>query len=170
MNFNFLAVFVAALIPMILGFVWYHPKVFGTVWMNVNGFKQEDLKKGTNMPLIFGVSFVLSLLLAFDMNFITVHQTHIYSALMDMTDQAAIENPDTELGAYYADIMAKFGNNFRTFKHGALHGFLASIFFMLPILGTNALFERKGWKYILVNAGYWTVCLMIMGGIVCGWV
>ncbi|MEZ4929914.1 MAG: DUF1761 domain-containing protein [Chitinophagales bacterium] len=169
MNFNFLAVFVAALIPMVFGFIWYHPKVLGTVWMKANNFKEDDLKGG-NMAIIFGISFILSLLLAFYMNFITIHQTHIYSALMDMANVEAIENINTEVGADYANMMAKYGHNFRTFKHGALHGFLASIFFMLPILGTNALFERKGWKYIAVNAGYWTVCLMIMGGIVCAWV
>ena len=56
---------------------------------------------------------------------------------------------------------------FRTFKHGALHGTMAGIFIALPILGTNALFERKGWKYILINTGYWTVTLAIMGGIIC---
>lgn len=169
MNFNFIAIFVAALIPMVLGFIWYHPKILGTVWMNANGFKEEDLKGG-NMTLIFGISFILSLLLAFNMNFITIHQTHIYSALMDMANVEAIDDITTSLGADYASIMEKYGNNFRTFKHGMLHGFLASIFFMLPILGTNALFERKGWKYIAVNAGYWTICLILMGGIVCAWI
>ena len=33
--------------------------------------------------------------------------------------------------------------------------------------GTNALFERKGFRYIAVNAGYWILTLMIMGGIIC---
>jgi hypothetical protein len=36
-------------------------------------------------------------------------------------------------------------------------------------MATNALFERKGYKYVLVNAGYWIVCLGIMGGIVAAW-
>ena len=66
--------------------------------------------------------------------------------------------------------MDDYGNDFRTFKHGALHGLLAGIFLVLPIMGTNGLFERKSWKYILINVGYWTVALTIMGAIVCGWV
>ena len=66
--------------------------------------------------------------------------------------------------------MAKYGNNFRTFSHGAVHGVLAGLFFVLPVMGTNAMFERKGFKYIAINVGYWIVTLAIMSGIVCGWV
>jgi len=39
----------------------------------------------------------------------------------------------------------------------------------LPIIGTNALFERKSAKYIFINAGYWIVTLGVMGAIICGW-
>jgi hypothetical protein len=38
---------------------------------------------------------------------------------------------------------------------------------MLPILATNALFERKGFKYIAINAAYWIITLAVMGGIIC---
>lgn len=34
---NFVAIIVAALVPMIIGFIWYHPKVFGNTWMQVAG-------------------------------------------------------------------------------------------------------------------------------------
>jgi hypothetical protein len=61
------------------------------------------------------------------------------------------------------------GNDFRTFKHGALHGFFSGLFIALPILGTNALFEQKGWKYILINVGCWTITLALMGGLLYAW-
>ena len=70
----------------------------------------------------------------------------------------------------YEAFMADYGNAFRTYKHGALHGILAGIFVALPIIGTNALFERKRAKYILINSGYWIVTMGIMGAIICGWV
>ena len=168
MHFNFIAIFVAAVIPMALGFVWYHPKVMGTAWMNACGFTESDLQGG-NMALIFGVSFILSLLLAFEMNFVTIHQYHVYSAMMDSANPTALDDPTTEVAVYYADFMSKFGTNYRTFKHGAFHGLLTGIFFILPVLGTNALFEKKGWKYIGINVSYWTICISIMGGIVCAW-
>ena len=55
---NLLAIVIAALIPMFMGFIYYHPKVFGKVWMDSLGLKEEDLKKG-NMGVIMGVSLVM---------------------------------------------------------------------------------------------------------------
>lgn len=69
----------------------------------------------------------------------------------------------------YAAFLADYGNEFRTFKHGALHGFMSGLFLALPITAINGLFEQKSWKYILVNAGYWIVSMTIMGAIICGW-
>ena len=76
---NPIAIVVAAVSAMVVGFVWYNPKVFGNAWMTAAGITEAQIK------------------------------------------------------------------------------------------GTNALFERKGAMYILINAGYWIVTLGIMGGIVCGW-
>ncbi len=54
--------------------------------------------------------------------------------------------------------------------HGAFHGALVGGLFMaLPVLTTNALFEQKNFKYIAINAGYWIICLGLMGGIVAAW-
>ena len=58
---------------------------------------------------------------------------------------------------------------FHTFKHGAFHGALLAVFIGLPLLGTNALYEQRSWKYILINVGYWVVSMAIMGGIVNIW-
>jgi hypothetical protein len=69
----------------------------------------------------------------------------------------------------YAAFLADYGTAYRTFKHGALHGFLTGLFLVLPILGTNALYEKRSFKYTLVTSGFWIVCLMIMGGIICAW-
>ena len=60
---NILAIILAALIPMIVGFIYYHPKVFGKAWMQSLGLTEEDLKKG-NMAVIFGVSLLMSFLLS----------------------------------------------------------------------------------------------------------
>ena len=63
--------------------------------------------------------------------------------------------------------MDAYGNTYRTFKHGALHGFMTGLFFCLPVIGVGALFERRSWKYTLIAGGYWVVTGMIMGGIIC---
>jgi Protein of unknown function (DUF1761) len=63
--------------------------------------------------------------------------------------------------------MAAYGNEFRSFKHGALHGTIAGFMVALPIIGTGAMFEKKGFKYIAINAGYWIVTMALMGGVIC---
>ncbi len=55
---------------------------------------------------------------------------------------------------------------FDTFKHGAAHGAILSVFLVMPIFITNGLFEQKSWKNMLINIGYWLITLAIMGGIV----
>ena len=60
-----------------------------------------------------------------------------------------------------------WAENYRTFGHGAVHGFAAGLLGALPILATNAMFERKGFKYIAVNVAYWILTLTLMGGFIC---
>lgn len=160
MEFNFLAVLVSALSTLIVGSIWYSDKLFGNVWMQEAGLNKDEMQKG-NMLKIFGLTFVYSLLISFFMQLIVIHQNGAISAAMDIKDidPSVLQN---YLNAY--------GQTYRTFKHGALHGFLASLFFASPLIAINSLFERKSWKYIAVHAGYWTITLMVMGAIICGWV
>ncbi len=163
---NWLAVIVAALVPTAVGFVYYNPKVLGTVWMKAAGVS-PDSKEGANMAVIFGVSLVLSFMMSMFVNGTFIHQFAIQSLLMN---EPGFGDPASELGQWYTGFMEKYGGNFRTFTHGIVHGIITGLFFVLPILGTNAMFERKGWKYIAVNVGYWIITLAIMGGILCAWV
>lgn len=159
MEINFLALLAAAVSALIIGAIWYNPKVFGTAWMKAADMTEEKMQ-GANMAKIFILAFIFAFLLAFALQFLTIHQT---GALGMVGGDPSLAKPSFEA------FMADYGTVFRTFKHGALHGTIAGIFIALPILGTNALFERKGAKYIFINAGYWIVTMAIMGGIVCGW-
>lgn len=159
MEINFLAVFAAAASALVVGFIWYNPKVFGTAWMKAADMNEEKIKGG-NMAKIFILALFFAFLLALSIMPMVIHQMGAFSLAQG------------ELGVQpsYDAFIADYANEFRTFKHGAFHGVLAGVFVALPILGTNALFERKGAKYILINAGYWTVTMGIMGAIICGWV
>lgn len=161
MPFNFYAVFVASLATLFVGFVWYNPKVFGTIWMNETGMTEEKAKQ-SNMLKVFGLTIFYSLLLSFIMPAIVIHQ---------MGAMGMIGGPDFIASAKpsYAAFLADYGDAFRTYKHGALHGLMTGLFVALPITAINSLFEQKSWKYILITAGYWMVCLTIIGAIVCGW-
>ena len=164
---NWIAIIVAALVPTIVGFLWYNPKVFGTAWMNASGMTEEKMKGG-NMPVIFGVSLLLSIILSLSMTTLTIHQNNVPGLFMVGNEEPAPDSPEGMLIAEFTT--GKYANLYRTPAHGAVHGVLFAILVVLPVMGTNALFERKGWKYILVNVGYWTVTFAIMGAIVCGWV
>ena len=111
---------------------------------------------------MFGLSFVFSFLLAFFLTTNVIHQMGLGS-LMD----GAADGSDVKVqGMAFMELTKDL---FRTFKHGALHGALIGVFFVLPIMATNAMFERKPWKLTWINVGYWTICLAIMGGIICAW-
>jgi len=161
---NFLTIALAALIPLIIGFIWYGPLLFQKPWMKQLGLKNDSLKK-RNTILIFTLSYVFSFLIAFFLQFIVIHQTGVYASML--------ESGATELSgdtlAYYTDFMAKYGANYRTFKHGALHGVLAGLFLVLPILASQSIFEKKSVKYVAINAGYCVVTMALMGGIICQW-
>jgi hypothetical protein len=60
---NWLAVILAALANFVIGGLWYSPALFGKTWMRVNGFSDEDLKRG-NPAVIFGVAALFCLIMA----------------------------------------------------------------------------------------------------------
>ena len=157
MNVNFLALLLAALSTLVVGFIWYNPKVLGTIWMKEAGLKQEDMKE-FNMFKIFGFSIIYAFLISFILQMLTIHQ---FGALGMVGGDPTIAKPS------FAAFMADYGTAFRSFKHGALHGFMTGLFMILPVTGTNALYEKRSFKYVLVTSGFWIVCFTIMGGIIC---
>lgn len=159
MEFKILALLVAAFSTLVIGFIWYNPKIFGNIWMKETGMT-EDKMKGSNMAITLLVTFVYAFLVAVILRFLVIHQT---GALSMVGGDASIAKPS------YDAFMADYGTSFRTFKHGALHGFLTGLFLVLPIIGTGALYEKRSFKYTLITSGYWIVSCMIMGGIICAW-
>jgi hypothetical protein len=156
---------IAAFVPMIMGFIWYNPKVFGKAWMDSIGMTEDKLKEGFNMPLVMGLCYIFSFFLAFGMVFATIHEYHIFSMFMNEANE--FKEPHNSTAQWVISIMNEHGSNFRTFKHGAFHGILSGFMFALPIVGINALFERRGFKYIAIHVGFWIVCMSLMGGFVC---
>lgn len=159
---NFAAIAASALIPMIVGFIWYHPKLFGTAWMNLAGLTEEKMNKA-NMPLIFILSYVLAFMMGLAILSIVIHQGHVFSVLASTPGFRVAGSPvQTMLDGFMKD----YGQNFRTFKHGVLHGVIFSVLFVLPMIATGSMFERKSAKYIFINWGYWLVTIALMGGLI----
>jgi len=72
---------VAALIPLMVGAIWYNPKVFGTIWMRVNGFTEESLKGG-NMAVIFLLSYIFGVFMAFALSGLVIHQGSAFQMML----------------------------------------------------------------------------------------
>ncbi len=163
MKIDFIILAAASLIPLLIGFLYYSKMLFGEAWMKATGLTEEKLKGG-NMALTFGLTYVFSFFLAMTLQFITIHQFSIFSIL---ANQPGLKDASTEVGGYVVEFFNKYGTEFRTFKHGLFHGVLAAITFALPIIGINALFERRSFKYVAIHIGYWAITLGLMGGVIC---
>ena len=144
MQINWIALVVAAILPLVTGFSGYHPKVLGTAWMKETGMTEEKAK--TMNP---GKTYGLAVLMAFILALFIWPMVFLGGA------------PPDDLHGTEA---------FLTFKHGALHGSMLALFVVLPVFATNALFEMKSIKYVALNVGYWVVTMALMGGIMNAWV
>ena len=131
MHINHFAVLSAALAAFVIGGVWYSPILFHKAWMNASGLNERDLRQG-GMGKIFGLSFLLSLIMAYNL-------------------AAFLAAPDT------------------TMLWGATAGALAGIGWVALSIGVLGLFERRSWKYVLINGGYFATTFVAMGAIIGAW-
>jgi len=144
MDLNFIPILVAGLVPMIIGGIYYGP-LFGKVWQKSAGLTDEQVNGG-NMPLIMGLSVLLSMVLSFFIN-ITIELTHGH---FDEANELVV-------------------GSFHTFPHGALHGAVIALTLIAPAIIIMSLFHRMTAKNILINIAYWVITCAIMGGITDVW-
>ncbi len=161
MPVNFYMYFITALIPLIVGSIYYSPMLAGNAWMEENNFTKEDLEGG-NMVKILSLAYLCGIFISFSLTGIVIHQYGAFSMMMPEVMESGSSAMNTFNG-----LMTEFGGNFRTFGHGALHGVITALLFVFPIIATNSLFERKSWRYNLIHVGYWLITLALVGGVLC---
>lgn len=61
---TFLGILIAGITGMAIGFVWYHPRVFGTLWMRLSGISPEQVSGGRRAQWATLLGFVASLIMA----------------------------------------------------------------------------------------------------------
>ncbi len=126
---NLWAILAATVSAFVVGGFWYSV-LFRKAWMKANGFTDADAPQGNGKT--FGVAFVLTLVMAFN--------------------------------------LAMFLNDAKTnVSWGATAGFLAGFGWIAMGIGVVAVFERKPLSYVLINGGYMTVALVLMGAIIGLW-
>lgn len=159
--FNPLALVVATIIPILIGYIWYGPFVFEKAWRKAARVTEAETQSG-NLFLILVLVLFCSFFITMSLHSMVNHQMGLYSL--------AAFYPETSPD--HINLMAQmeqYKDLYRTFGHGAFHGGAVTVFFVMPIIAIMSLFERRGWRYIAIHSGYWLVTLAIMGGIVCGW-
>lgn len=161
MQVNWLVQLVAALVPMIVGMVWYNPKVFGNAWMQAAGMTEEKIK-GANMPVIYGISLVMAFLFGLAYKVFADHGTMFDALFRPIAEHGAGIDVAGAFGTELKDHVDAYVARYSSWTHGLAHSVILSIIVILPIIVTNALFERKSFKYMMMNFGYWAVTLALM--------
>ena len=63
---NYLAILVAGVASMGVGFLWYGPMLFGKPWMKLMGYTAESMEKAKKeMGKTYAMSFVVTLVMAY---------------------------------------------------------------------------------------------------------
>ncbi|CAN5768117.1 DUF1761 domain-containing protein [soil metagenome] len=139
-SINWLAVLVAGISAFVLGGVWYSPALFGNKWMADNKLDIETIKNGNKLK-IFGIAFILSLVMAANL-------------AMYLADGPA---------TCPADCVQK-----TDVAWGATAGFLAGIWVFCAV-AIHGLFEHRSGRLICLNGGYSITGLTLMGAIIGLW-
>jgi hypothetical protein len=138
---NYLAVLVAAIAAMVVGFLWYGP-FFSKPWMKGMGWDPNDrahmdkMKKGAGPAYV--QNFIGALIMAYVLAVVLV----------------ALENAIPEMTGI---------------SHGIQGGFWMWLGFVLPVKYGDKLWGGKQFKYVAIDLGYYLVNLIIMGIILAVW-
>jgi hypothetical protein len=66
---NHWAVLVCAVANLVVGALWYSPMLFYKAWMKENNLTEESIKLNFNPLKTYGLSFVLSLIISYNLAF-----------------------------------------------------------------------------------------------------
>ncbi|MEK7156346.1 MAG: DUF1761 domain-containing protein [Patescibacteria group bacterium] len=70
---TFWPIVAAGVASVLIGWVWYHPRVFGTTWMRLANVTPEMAERGKKMmPLSVVLSLIGSMLIAYVMNYVGI--------------------------------------------------------------------------------------------------
>ncbi len=154
MNLNYLAFFLIAFIPLLIGAYWYHPKTWMSRYSGVSFVNPKELSVGKVIVL-----FILSFTLVYGYINLIIHQMGFYELFFTdiMQGNAASEK-------VVKDFLAVYGDKHRHFGHGVFHGIINAFVFALPFVAIAAILENKTMKYVIHHFTYWLITSAIIGG------
>jgi hypothetical protein len=140
-DLNWLAIGIAMVSNIVLGFLWYSPKMpTGKVWMKGMGFP-ADMKP---TPKQMVISMALMIIGTFLLMFILQHSFIAYRDAYRFDD-------------------ARLDSAGLTIADGLTGGFFTWLGFFLPVQLGLVAWEGKSWGFMAVVTGYYLVSLVIAG-------
>jgi hypothetical protein len=70
---NWLGIVVAAVVAMIIGFIWYSPALFGKQWMKLSGVSQSNASKMMKNPVNMIGMFIAVIISALVLQLFIIH-------------------------------------------------------------------------------------------------
>lgn len=130
---NYLAVLLAGVASMILGFLWYSPIILGKQWMKERGFTKDSLQKAQKeMGMLYGLSFIVSLVTAYILSHVMTLSVSFFQ---------------------YSPVSTRLTTAFWMWL-----GFVMPV----QLTGT-IFSDKKNWKLFGIDTGYQLVSLIAMG-------
>jgi len=137
MEMKWISIAVAALVAVILGYIW-HNFIFKDTAQN-----KDDNK--WSQPLFILTAYILNMFIAYGLYGQVIGLHRFVRSLRDSAGEV-VSNP---------------------FFHGVFHGAKDSLVFgVVSVLIITALSDGKGMKGILSTVLYWVIAISLMGGIV----
>ncbi len=161
MALNFPLLFATALIPLIVGWIWYNPSVFGNT-LYPNRPINDSERKG-HSPMVYIATYIFGLFISFNLLGATIHQ---YGIIQLFAGEPGFGEEGTETMKAFNDMMSQVAGRHRSIGHGVLHGVIHAITIALPVTGIIALFQGKGFKYIMIHTGYFVICFGAIAAII----
>jgi hypothetical protein len=140
-DINYLAVLVAGVASMIIGYIWYGP-LFGKAWARGMGWDTTNQEQMGRMKKMAGPAYVQQFIGALIMAYVLAHVVWMSSVAL----------PD------YSSTM-----------RGINSGFFSWLGFVLPVKYGDKLWTGKKFKYVAIDLGYYLVLLIVMGLILSCW-
>lgn len=157
MQLNHLAHALIAFVPLILGFVWYQPKMPWIRWIGDRDPLRIQRPSFIKLLLLYGLSAALVFVY---MNLI-IYQIGFYELFF--TD---VMRGDQESKRIAEEFLAVYGHKHRHLGHGLFHGLIDAFALALPFIAFYSVVEKTDRKRTMVHFGFWAICSTLIGGLV----
>ncbi|MCG6168719.1 DUF1761 domain-containing protein [Leptospira sp. FAT2] len=141
LHINYLAVLVAVVANVIIGWLWYGP-IFGKAWMKEMGIPSDFVPNSKDMWKSMGIMVIGSFLTAY----VLFYTTNVW--------RASSWNAGEDSPAYV---------------YGFFSGFYTWLGFYVPMLLNDVAFEGRSWKFFGIGAGYNFLALQAVAMILSYW-